>query len=139
MWFRAAPGVLSSLATLLLDLSVRERWHRVASEARWLSVGPGTTPAVKGRVIVKSGRHGFFIFIFFISVFYKNIFSSWKFTEIYPGRPAAGRPGPSRPAAGRHGLICKKKRENKIAARSLGTGRPAAGRPASQAARLGAA
>ena len=56
MWFRAAPGVLSSLATLLLDLSVRERWHLVASEARWLSVGPGTTPAVKGRVIVKSGR-----------------------------------------------------------------------------------
>ena len=55
-----------------------------------------------------SRRHsarGFFIFIFYISVFYKNIFSIWKFTEIYPGRPgpdrpAAERPGPGRPAAG---------------------------------------
>ena len=36
------------------------------------------------------GLRGFFIFIFFISVFYKNIFSICKFTEIYPGRPAAG-------------------------------------------------
>ena len=36
---------------------------------------------------------GFFIFIFFISVFYKNIFSIWKFTEIYSGRPAAGGRG----------------------------------------------
>ena len=52
----------------------------------------------------------FFIFIFFITIFYKNIFLILKFTEVYPGRPAAGRPGP---------------------------GRPAAGRPASQAARLG--
>jgi len=57
---------------------------------------------------------GFFIFIFFISVFYKNIFSIWKFTKIYPGRPAAGRPGPGRPAAGRQGLTCKKKDENKL-------------------------
>jgi len=30
-------------------------------------------------------------FLFFIFVFYKNIFSIWKFTGIYPGRPAAGR------------------------------------------------
>ena len=51
------------------------------------------------------------IFLFFIFVFYKNIFSIWKFTGIYPGRPAAGRPGPGRPAAGRQGLICKKKRK----------------------------
>src|SRR6185437_8095016 len=36
-------------------------------------------------------------FYFFIFVFYKNIFSIWKFTGIYPGRPAAGRPGPGRP------------------------------------------
>ena len=32
------------------------------------------------------------VFLFFIFVFYKNIFSIWKFTVIYPGRPAAGRP-----------------------------------------------
>ena len=51
----------------------------------------------------KIGR--FFIFIFFISVFYKNIFSIWKFTEIYPGRPVAGRPGPGRPTAGRSEYI----------------------------------
>jgi len=92
----------------------------------------------------------FFIFIFFISVFYKNIFSIWKFTEVYPGRPAAGRPGPGRPAAGGRDLNAKKRRR-KIADRSLGPvarqrggrppwpsgsgaagppGRPAAGRPA---------
>ena len=47
---------------------------------------------------------GFFIFIFFISVFYKNIFSIWKITEIYPGRLAAGRPG----------LICNKKDDKKL-------------------------
>ena len=36
-------------------------------------------------------------FLFFVFVFYKNIFSFSKFTEIYPRRPAAGR----------QGLICK--------------------------------
>ena len=41
-------------------------------------------------------RCGFFIF-----VFYKNIFSIWIFTGIYPGHPAAGRPG--RPTARRQG------------------------------------
>ena len=49
-----------------------------------------------------AGRCGGF-FIFFIFVFKKNIFSIWKFTVIYPGRPAAGRPGPGRPAAGQQG------------------------------------
>ena len=83
---------------------------------------------------------GFFIFIFFIFIFYKNIFLIWKFTEIYPGRPAAGRPGPGRPVAGRQGLIRKKKDNKKLqtgpwgpAARQRGgrpPGRPAAGRPA---------
>ena len=34
-------------------------------------------------------RLAFFYFLFFIFVFYKNIFSIWKFTEIYPGRTAA--------------------------------------------------
>ena len=47
------------------------------------------------------GRRGFFIFLFFNFVFYKNIFLFSKFTEIYPGRSAAGRPGPGHPAAGR--------------------------------------
>ena len=69
------------------------------------------------RDVVGAMRRGFFIFIFFISIFYKNIFSIWKFIEIYPGHPAAGR----------QGLICKRKRK-KITDRSLGTGRPAAGR-----------
>ena len=39
---------------------------------------------------------GFFIFLFFIFVFYKNIFSFSKFTEIYSGRPTAGRGAPER-------------------------------------------
>ena len=43
------------------------------------------------------------VFLFFIFVFYKNIFLIWKFTGIYPGRPTAGRPGPDRPAVGRQG------------------------------------
>ena len=73
---------------------------------------------------------GFIIFLFFVSLFYKNIFSSWEFTEIYPGRPAAGRPGPGRPAARRQGLICKKKEETKL---QPGPWEPAAG---SQAAGL---
>jgi len=74
------------------------------------------------------------VFLFFIFVFYKNIFLFLKFTEIYPGRPAAGRPAPGRPAAGRQGLIYKNFRK-KIAFRSLKdrslgpSGRPAAGRP----------
>ena len=80
-----------------------------------------------------------FYFFIFIFVFYKNIFLFLKFTEIYPGRPAAGRPAPGHPAAGRQGLICKNFRK-KIAFRSLRDrspgsraagppGRPAAGRP----------
>ena len=85
-------------------------------------------------------QRGFLISIFFIFVFYKNIFSIWKFTEIYPGRPAAGRPGPGRPAAGRQGLICKNNTTKNCRQipgdRSLGSGaaglpgRPEAGRPA---------
>ena len=63
----------------------------------------------------------FFIFIFFISIFYKNIFSIWKFTEVYPARPAAGR----------QGLERKKKEEKKLQTgpwgRSPGSG--AAGPP----------
>ena len=54
-------------------------------------------------------RGGFLFLFFLFFVFYKNIFSIWKFTGIYPGRPAAGRPGPGSPAAGRQGLIRKKK------------------------------
>ena len=80
-----------------------------------------------------------FLFLYFLFPFFlKKIYLFWKFTEIYPGRPAAGRPGPDRPAAGRQGLIYKKTRQ-KIAPRSLenrppgsgaaGPGRPPAGRP----------
>ena len=81
-------------------------------------------------------RFFFLFFLFFIFVFYKNIFSIWKFTGIYPSRPAAGRPGPGHPAAGRQGL-CAKVFAQIIARRSLGAGRPAAGRPALAARLLG--
>ena len=66
----------------------------------------------------------FLFFLFFIFIFYKNIFSISKFTRIYPGCPAAGRPRPGRPAAGRQGHFWKIFAE-KIARRSLGAGRPA--------------
>ena len=81
---------------------------------------------------------GFFIFLFFNFIFYKNIFLFSKFTGIYPGRPAAERPGPGRPAAERQGLLCKFFCENICAqvsgGRSPGSGaagppgRPTAGR-----------
>ena len=76
---------------------------------------------------------GFFIFIFYIFVFYKNIFLIWKFTGIYPGRPAAGRP-----ATGWQGHFWKKFRGENCAevpggrspgSGAAGPGRPAAGRP----------
>ena len=73
---------------------------------------------------IRLETRGFLISIFFISVFYKNIFLIWKFTEIYPGRPAAGR----------HGLILKKKKK-KNCRQVPGAGRPAAGRPPPLAAR----
>ena len=75
-----------------------------------------------------------FLFFYFLFLFFKKIFSFSKFTGIYPGRPAAGRPGPGRPAAGRQGFFVKT--FTKIfARRSLGAGRPTTGRPAPQAAR----
>ena len=43
-----------------------------------------------GSIGSSDASRDFFIFLFFISVFYKNIFLIWKFIEIYPGRPAAG-------------------------------------------------
>ena len=74
----------------------------------------------------------FFLF-FFIFVFYKNIFSIWKFTGIYPGRPAASRP------AAAAGAFLKKIRGKNCAqvpggrspdSGAAGPGRPAAGRSA---------
>ena len=38
-------------------------------------------------------KRGFFVFLFFIFVFYKNIFLFSKFTEIYPVRLVAPLPG----------------------------------------------
>jgi len=46
---------------------------------------------------LRGRKGGFFIFLFFIFFFYKNIFLFSKFTEIYPSRAAA----PGRPTAGR--------------------------------------
>ena len=63
---------------------------------------------------------GFLISIFFIFVFYKNIFSIWKFTEIYPGRPPSSRAA---------GAFPQKNTKNNCR-QVPGTGRPAAGRPA---------
>ena len=69
---------------------------------------PGVWHCVKIRAVW--GRDfGSFLFLYFLfSFFTKNIFLFSKFTGIYPGRPAAGRPGPGRPAAGRQRLFCKK-------------------------------
>ena len=87
----------------LVIAGLQDVGRRVAYQADWVGIiGPYLDASI-------GLRSAFFIFIFFISVFYKNIFSIWKFTEVYPGRPAAGRPGPGRPAAGRQGLIRKKK------------------------------
>ena len=80
-----------------------------------------------------SDSRGFLISIFFIFVFYKNIFSIWKFTEIYPGRWPGGRDLAARQPGGRG--FSAKKIGKIIADRSLGPvarlppGRPAAGRP----------
>ena len=69
----------------------------------------------------------FLFFLFFNFVFYKNIFLFSKFTGIYPGRPAAGRPGPGRPAAGRQRGGRPPRPPGSGAS---GPGPPAAGRPA---------
>ena len=61
------------------------------------------------------------VFIFYIFIFYKNIFSFSKFTGIYPGRPAAGPPG-----RGAAGAFLKKIRGENCA--QVPGGRPAAGR-----------
>ena len=75
------------------------------------------------------------------------LFSFSKFTEIYPGRPVAGRPGPGLPAAGRQGLFCKNFRWEfalrPLEDRSPGSGaagppgRPAAGQQAPAARQQG--
>ena len=79
----------------------------------------------------------FFLFLYFLFLFfYKNIFLFSKFTEIYPGRPAAGT---QLPRCGAAGAFLQKFREifcRKVPGRSVagsgaaGPGRPAAGRPA---------
>jgi len=68
---------------------------------------PKSLAAQREKLAVVGGFGDFFIFLFFIFIFYKNIFLFSKFTGIYPGRPAVGRPGPGHPAAGRQGLLCK--------------------------------
>ena len=80
----------------------------------------------------------FYFYILYFRFLQKYILFS-KFTGIYPGRPAAGRPGLGRPAAGRQGLLCKKFSKNICAqvpgGQSPGSGaagppgRPAVGRP----------
>ena len=54
-----------------------------------LPAGGGATinfilPPPKSSVDANSAGEIPAVFLFFISVFYKNIFSIWKFTEIYP-------------------------------------------------------
>jgi len=60
----------------------------------------------------------FYFFIFYFHFLQKKYIFDLKFTEIYPGHPAAGRPAPGRPAAGRQGVLCKKFYK-KFARRSL--------------------
>jgi len=77
----------------------------------------------------REDSHGFFIFLFFNFVLYKNIFLFSKFTGIYPGCRAAGTPLP-----GGRGFSTKTFTEN-LRPGPWRTGHPAAGRPALQAAR----
>ena len=76
-------------------------------------------------------------FIFHFRFLQKIFFSFSKLTEIYSGRPAAGRPGPGPPAVGRQGPKRKKKKK-KIVDRSLGpVARQRGGRPPLAARQLG--
>ena len=83
-------------------VSVRQTKSQEASLRLYLSLW-----GLKLELWMKRRIQGGF-FIFYFRFLQKNIFSIWKFTEIYPGRPAAGRPGPGRPAAGRQGHFWKK-------------------------------
>ena len=76
-----------------------ERGEEVNGRKKEQTLGRPTSAALAASSPVEAGG-GFFIFIFFISVFYKNIFSILKFTDIYPGRPAAGRPDLTAPLPG---------------------------------------
>ena len=69
--------------------------------------GPSCRGLLRSETADTDGLGGFFIFLFFNFVFYKNIFLFSKFAGIYPGCPAAGRLEPGRPAAGRQGLFYK--------------------------------
>ena len=85
------PGAHAELKETPAQNSLCDCW--AATHAGYLQHDP----------ILLVDKSGFFIFLFFIFVFYKNIFLIWKFAGIYPGRPAAGRPGPGRPAAVQQG------------------------------------
>ena len=74
------------------------------------------------------------VFLFFIFVFYKNIFSFSKFTGIYPAAPLLGGRNLVAPLRGGRGF-CVKTFAKIFTRKSLGADRPAAGRPA-LAARL---
>ena len=126
---RSCNGTLSSSFVGYVNLWLRIRsllYTRIFSRSQ-------QEPSMSNSFHHVPGTGGFFIFIFYIFVFYKNIFLIWKFTGIYSGRPAAGRP-PGRPAAGRQGHFWKKFRGENCT-QVPGAGRPAAGRPA-LAARL---
>ena len=67
--------------------------------AKWAARSPArksTAQVRPGTIVIVPGpaRHDqvavFLILYFIFSFFTKNIFSSSKFTELYPGRPAAG-------------------------------------------------
>ena len=57
-------------------------------------------------------RFAFGGFLFFIFIFYKNIFSFSKFTEIYPGRPLPGGRDLVAPLRGGRGFSAKIFAEN---------------------------
>ena len=79
-----AYNVMLLLSIILWNCQLRR--ELAASSWAWRALG------LYGGYMAHKTSSGFFIFLFFIFVFYKNIFS---FSEIYrniPGRPAAGRP-----------------------------------------------
>ena len=59
------------------------------------------------RVEADPARRDFFIFLFFIFVFYKNIFSFSKFTEIYPAALLPGGRDLVAPLQGGRGFSAK--------------------------------
>ena len=137
---RASDSGWASKRRRVAALGLKRTESRRRKETSTESNDSATTHRSQTSEVTSPSHSGFFIFLFSFS----------KFTRIYPGRPAAGRPGPGRPAARRQGLLCKKKFRKYLCAGpwgsvarqrggrppkppgsgAAGPGRPAVGRPA---------